>query len=226
MIDYTGGLLGSIAVLLGLFHRHRNKEGVGLTAPLINAGLILLSELIETADRRFVGAPTLNSRMTAVHPAEALYQASDGWIAVAVRGAEAAAGFVRVLGLPGDLLHSLPSWGDRETRLISTVIEKWSVHEALAKLEAAGVWAEPCLRPLESGIFQDPYLFSAGILQSTPDKALGKVTQFGTFIHFSRSVCRGRGGAANKGEHTKAVLKEVGFEDQVIDTFYTRGVVV
>jgi len=65
----------------------------------LNASLFLLSELVQRSDGQFVGAASLNHERTGYHPAEQLYEAADGWLAVAARDAAMARRLLDVLNL-------------------------------------------------------------------------------------------------------------------------------
>ena len=80
---------------------HAPAQGAELGAGLLNAGLFLLSELVQRADGQFEGAPPLNTRQTGYHPAEQLYEATDGWLAIAARDDAMAQRLLDVLGLDG-----------------------------------------------------------------------------------------------------------------------------
>ena len=98
MVDFAAGLIGEVAILQYLYQRARSGAGAALGAGLMNAGLSL-SELIQRSDGGFVGAEPLNHEQTGYHPAEQLYEAADGWLAVAARDAAMARRFLEVLNL-------------------------------------------------------------------------------------------------------------------------------
>ena len=90
LVDIAAGMIGTVAMLAALFHRERTGECVSLESPLCNAGIYTLAELIQRPDGEFAGVPTLSSSLRGFHPAEALYAASDGWVAIVARGDSAA----------------------------------------------------------------------------------------------------------------------------------------
>jgi len=224
-VDYSAGQLGTIAVLLGLLHLQRNGQGIALSVPLLNVGVFLLSELVQLPDGKFAGAPPLNAQMTGIHPAEALYEARDGWIAIAARGADSAKRLVKALGLESELDQPRETWGAHEELLIAAAVRKWSVIEALENLSQAKVWGEPCLHAFENGLFSERYLAESGIIQSNQHESFGRVTEFGTFVHFSRSICSGKGGAPKQGQHTRDILAMLGYDAKSVEELYASGAV-
>ena len=99
MVDFAAGLIGEVGVLQRLYERARCGGGAEVGAGLLNAGLFLISELIQRSDGQFVGAAPLNQEQTGGHPAEQLYEAADGWLAVAARDTPMARRFLGVLDL-------------------------------------------------------------------------------------------------------------------------------
>ena len=95
----AAGLIGEVAVLQRLYQRARSGAGAAVGAGLLNAGLFLLSELVQRSDGQFVGAAPLNHEQTGYHPAEQLYEAADGWLAVAARDAAMARRMLDALNL-------------------------------------------------------------------------------------------------------------------------------
>src|SRR5205085_6513773 len=89
MVDFAAGMLGAVVTLTALVHRARTGEGSSLESPLLNAGVWLLSELIQTPDGEWAGAPDLSADRAGYSATESLYQTRDAWIAIAARGAAA-----------------------------------------------------------------------------------------------------------------------------------------
>ncbi|MET0660599.1 MAG: CoA transferase, partial [Steroidobacteraceae bacterium] len=185
MVDYAGGLLGAVATLRHLYRRQRTGEGAELGAGLMNSAIYLLSELIQRPDGTFVGAPLLNHEQTGYHPAEQMYQAADGWLAIAARGESAARRLVDVLGLSGTVTQPRAQWGVNESRAIAGAVKTRKVAELTSALEQAGVWAEPCRQNVELETLNDPQLTAQGTIYRSVHPQFGEVKQVGPLFRFS-----------------------------------------
>ncbi|GLR65708.1 hypothetical protein GCM10010909_03860 [Acidocella aquatica] len=225
MVDYAGGLLGAIGALAALYHRARTGEGTTVNCALVSAGIYLLSELVQRPDGHFEGAEPLNASRTGYGPAEALYEATDGWIAIAVRGAAAGAALAKVLGLSGALTGEPMQWGAGEANLIADAVRARPADELLGALDAAGVWAEKCLKNNEREILNDPSLHAAGTIRSAFHPQSGEVRELGPMLRFSRSSTGVPGHAPLLGESTREVLVEIGMSETEIDALWAKKAV-
>lgn len=224
MVDYAGGALGTVAVLLGLYHLQHSKQGITLSVPLLNAGHFLMSELLEV-DGSFFGAPSLNRERSGVHPSEAIYMTKDGAIAIAARSVAAAQRLAKGLELENMLSASPAQWGEDEHRKISEAFENMTVKSALAVSKANDVWAVECRFAFEEGLLSDPALVRNGAVQRVDYPQLGKVSHFGCFVHFSRSNVGPVGRAPEKGEHSREILSDLGYDANFIEQLFADGVV-
>src|SRR5690606_20339687 len=77
-LDYAGGALGAIAVLMSLYERRTAGRVSDRWVSLLNAGMFLLSDLQRMADGTMRGAPELDADRLGVHPGERLYRTDDG----------------------------------------------------------------------------------------------------------------------------------------------------
>ncbi len=144
LVDFATGAVGAIGLLVGLYERMKTGRGVAVQTSLLNVGTHMMSELIRAPDGAFIGAPALDPAQTGVHPAESLYQTSDGWIAIAARSADMAGALADLLSLA--LPAKRAAWRAAERERIAARIASWSTAALLSELESAGVWAEACVR--------------------------------------------------------------------------------
>ena len=225
MVDYTGGFLGAIATLAALYHRAHTDEGMTLNSALMSGGVYLLSELVQRPDGSFEGGEPFNTRRTGFHAAESLYQTSDDWIAIAVRGREAAAALSQVLGLDAELAADPLQWNDDAAEAISTAIAGWTTKEAIENLEGAGIWVEQCRRNVELEILNDPALEQAGVVQVSTHPQFGTVRELGAMTRFSRSVAGHKRHAPLRGDATRDLLAELGRSEAEIDALTESNVI-
>jgi crotonobetainyl-CoA:carnitine CoA-transferase CaiB-like acyl-CoA transferase len=225
MVDFAAGLLGSIAVLQHLYQRARTGAGAELGAGLMNAGLYLVSELIQQPTGEFAGAPQLNHTQSGFHPAEQFYEAADGWIAVAARSDAMARSLVAALGLDRTVTTPRATWGDDEAGALAEAIRRHPVGELLTTLEGAGVWAEACCPDGENVYLHDPDLERLGTVYRSSHPQFGDVRQIGPLCRLSDSPARARGHTPIAHEHTEAVLAELGYSADAIKDLRERQVV-
>ena len=207
--DYTAGLLGAIAVLMALYNRARTGRGAELSVPLMNAGLFLGSDLIRHADGTVEGLPELNASQTGRRPAERLYQAADGWIAIAIRDKAAASALARVLDSPALGRRPLLEWGDVEESAIAAAIRTIATKQATAALEAAGIWVEECRPTAAEELLADPRAQQLGTVWEYHHPELGAAIHIGPLLRFSRSALSEPRRPPSLGEHSDEVLCEL-----------------
>ncbi len=225
MVDATGGLLGAIGLLAALIYRRRSGNGVGLTVPLLNAGIFLLSELVQRPDGRFEGADPVNATRTGYRPPEAMYEASDGWLAIVARDDAQRRALVEVLGISGRVAPDAQAWGETEASLIAAVVSGRKVAELAAALEAFGVWAEPCRKDGGAAVIADPAFETRGTVRVSTHPRFGRIRELGSLYTLSRSRVGNARPLHEIGEHTGEVLRELGFDDAAIDALLAEGVV-
>jgi crotonobetainyl-CoA:carnitine CoA-transferase CaiB-like acyl-CoA transferase len=224
LVDYTGGLLGAIAVLQALQVRAQTGAGSELNMPLLNAGVFLLSELVQRPDGAFVGAPSLNREQTGFHPLEQMYQTADGWIAIAVRDPESANALVTALELGASVQGDLHAWGESAARSIAAAIRGRSTRDLLELLKSAGIWTEECARDAAHRTLNDEGLIAAGTVHVSQHAQFGTVREIGQLFRFSRSASGTHGHTAQPGEHTRAVLAELGYAAEAVADLYERKI--
>jgi crotonobetainyl-CoA:carnitine CoA-transferase CaiB-like acyl-CoA transferase len=204
LVDFATGAVGAVGLLVGLWERLKSGRVLAVETNLLNVGTHMLSELVRAPDGTLHGAPCLDRTQAGFNPAESLYQTADGWIAIAARSDSIAAALARVLEI--QLPSGRAAWGEAERAHIASRIAAWPTRGLLDTLEAAGVWAEACVRDAwESGL-------ESAIVRTMNDERYGEVVHcIGPLIQFSRSktVCASRL-TAEPGQDTRAILMEHG----------------
>jgi crotonobetainyl-CoA:carnitine CoA-transferase CaiB-like acyl-CoA transferase len=191
----------------------------------MNAGLYLMSELIEPAQGRFVGAPLVNQSQTGFHPREQFYEAADGWIAVAARDAAMAARLLGVLGLERQVTGAAAAWGDAAAAAIAAAIRKWPKADLLAALARADVWSEECCTDGETLNLGDDELLRLGTVYCSEHRKFGAVRQIGPLVRLSGARRARPREAPLAGQHTDEVLLELGYAASEIEALRAGKVV-
>ncbi|RJG03076.1 CaiB/BaiF CoA-transferase family protein [Noviherbaspirillum sedimenti] len=225
-IDYATGAIGAIAMLFGIREQLCHGNAVEAETSLLEAGLFLMSELIQCADGSFSGGPPLDYDRTGFHCTECLYQTKDGWVAIAARSDDMAARLVNVLHLQGFPENSR-SWGDSERQKIAERIRSRTTHELLQQLEAADVWCEKCNENGWQSLLDDPTARAANLIVETRDPNVGALITVGPLVSFSRSRLDANRpmSVPTGGVDTREILGELGYSSTEIDNLAARKVV-
>jgi crotonobetainyl-CoA:carnitine CoA-transferase CaiB-like acyl-CoA transferase len=224
-VDFAAGMLGAIASLIAQLRKIQTGAGAAINTSLMDAGLFLLSELVQAADGRSLDLPVLNHTQTGFHPAEQLYQARDGWVGIAARGEAMGRELLGVLALDRDIVAPRQAWGAAEADRIAAAIAGWDCAKLLAALRAAGVWAVRCRTDAENAVLSDPVLEGLGVTVASHYPHYGEVRQLGMLFSLSRSKAVVRGETAALGQHNREILAELGYSESEIARFYDSAVV-
>lgn len=224
-VDFAAGMLGAVALTAAIYHKMRAGGAATLRTSLLDTALFLFSELVQSADGSFLPLPTLNAAQTGFHPAEQLYRARDGWIAVAARSEEMARGLLVVLGLENRILLPRDAWGETEAELIAVAIGSQDSQILLTKLATAGVWAAPCREDARERTLRDEKLAELGTVVRSQHATYGEILQIGTLLSFSQSSTCGRGETAALGQQSREILAELGLSDGEIEELRREAVI-
>lgn len=215
IVDYTAGMVGGIALLVGLFERARSGGAVEAEVNLLDTALYLMSELVRLPDGSFDGAPLNGSDRLGTFATMRFYQAEDGWIAVAALGEE----------MEGRLWSSFGLDRERTADELAARIAESSVEDNLATLARAEVWAAPCVNLQRQAMDADPAAASAGLVREFEDPVLGRVVGTGPLVSLDPVDARGPLRAPQIGEDAEALVRELGYGEDEIAELMKRSIV-
>jgi len=221
VVDYGNGALGAVALLHGLLVRAAGGPPLDLDISLLGSSLYMLSELVQRPDGAFAGAPPVNPAQTGFHPAEQMYRASDGWIALSARSQGAADGLGRALGLD---LGDFGAWGDAEADRIADAIAGRTLGELRKALEVVGVFTEACEGDGRV-LLANPEARTLGLVVAGPHELYGEVAAIGPLIRFEQPLGATFQNFPSIGQDTRAILAELGLGDDEIDRLHADRVV-
>lgn len=212
--DLVCALYLALAVTAALHERQRSGVGQFIDVSLLEAGLSLaVWEAPKHAANGEIGG-----RTGTAHQSLAPYQAfetADGTVTIGAVTPRTWRSLCRVLALPD--LDSDPRLADAGLRFrhreelaerIEAATRRFTAADLTRRLLAAGV---PCAQVADtSQAFEDPHVIARGFFWEAPHSRLGTVRQLGSPMRFSRTpTVRGHAGPL-LGEHTTAVLAELG----------------
>jgi crotonobetainyl-CoA:carnitine CoA-transferase CaiB-like acyl-CoA transferase len=205
LVDFAAGAIGAIGVLAAVYERMRTGRAASVETSLLNVGLHMMSELVQTPEGGFVGALSTDSAQCGPHPAESLYRTRDGWLALCVRSSDMAEALGRLLAVV--LAPNFRRWGTRERDVLAGSLATRATAELLKQLGDAGIWAEQCLMDPWRGRPSDGTVF-----RRMHDDTYGEVIHcLGPLVKFSGSLMR----LATRldtppGTDSRAILREAG----------------
>ncbi len=229
--DLVCALYGALAAVSALQARNRTGEGQRIDVSLFEAGVSLS---IWEAGRYFATGEIPQPQGSA-HQANAPYQAvrtEDGWITIGAATERNWNAFCQALDL-----HALLE-DDRYRSTNSRLANRDSLIEAIEArtrqaatahwmevLEAAGV---PCA-PIQNyaQVYSDPHLLAREYFWDAPHPraASERVRQLGSPMRFSGTPARREAAGPLLGEHTEAVLSEVGLGPEEISSLLEDGTI-
>jgi crotonobetainyl-CoA:carnitine CoA-transferase CaiB-like acyl-CoA transferase len=227
VVDYTTALLGATAILAGIWLNDATGQPVEAEVDLARSGIFMLCDVVQLADGSFVGGPALDHEQVGFHPAERLYQAADGWIAVAARSPEMAERMAAALGLAGQL-GPRGTWDDGTARRIAAAIAPRCTNELREELVSHDVWCEPCGPGRWAALADSADAADRELVVTVQDRRYGKVrAHLGALVNFSRSrsLAYPAESLPAPGQHTGEILSSLGFTADEIAEWEAAGVV-
>jgi len=216
VVDFGTAMMSAYGTVLALLHRERTGEGQMVEGALLRTALTYSnSYLIEQSGLASDRVGTGN-RSQLTGPAD-IIRASDGWVMIQVVGQPLFERWARLIGKPEiiddpkfrtDLDRG--NHGEELSAMAAEHARQLTVAEALAAYESAKVPAGPLLSPQQA--LDDPHIQAAGFLQPTEYPGSGSDMPLAvTPVHMSASAGEIKTRPPTLGEHTDAILQELGY---------------
>ncbi|MBW2508559.1 MAG: CoA transferase [Deltaproteobacteria bacterium] len=234
VVDVTGGMFGALGILAALFQRHTSGRGQEVVASLFESTVFLVGQ--HMAQYAVMGEPA--APMPARVSAWAIYQIfdtkDDDQVFVGIVSDKQWQLFCDAFEL--DQLATDPTLktnNDRaaqKERLVTAVQEafrKLTKRELMERLEKTGLPFAPIGKPEE--LLDDPHLnASEGLLEVsvTEGEHSGRKMRLPALPLAMGGVRFGvHQDIARAGEHTREILRELGYRDEEVDDLLARGIV-
>ena len=229
IVDIVSGMFAAQGVLAALVARGRTGEGQVVDIGMFDATAALLTYQAGNYFTTGEAPGRLGNRHPTIAPYET-FATMDGDLALAVGNDALWQTFCRVAALPDLAADSrfetnalrLANYESLKPRLDAVFATKPRAAWAALLLEA-GV---PCgaVRSVDE-VFQDPQTAAREMVLTVPHATLGSVRVTGVPVKLSGTPGGVRSGPPTLGQHTAAVLTELGYDAAAIDALYTSGAV-
>jgi crotonobetainyl-CoA:carnitine CoA-transferase CaiB-like acyl-CoA transferase len=227
--DLVAGLLAAQGVALALFARERTGRGQDVDISMLDGVLSLLSYHASIYLTTGATSSRVGNRHATIAPYET-FSARDGELFLAVGNDEQFGRFCQVTGLqeliddgrfatnPQRVTHA-----DLLRARIAPILRQRRRDQWLETLAAAGV---PCgaVRDVAEAL-SDPQVLARRMIEAVDHVALGTINVLGVPIKMSETPGAVRSAPPVLGQHTRAVLAELGLDAEAIDDLARRQVI-
>lgn len=227
--DLSAGIFCAMGILVALLEREESGEGQWVQVSLLGAQIAML----DFQAARWLLAKEVPGQAGNNHPTivpTGVFRTKDGYINIASSGEEIYRRLCGALGaehLADDPDYSSAAARSKNRDKLNAAIEDITKTKSSADwidlLNRAGVPSGPIYRIDE--VFADPQVRHLGIAQPVHHPKHGRMELVGQAVTLSRTPSRLRSPTPERGEHTDAVLRELGYDDAAIAGFRQRGVI-
>lgn len=229
-VDFGTALHCAFGVMLALRERESTGKGQCVSGSLFGTALTMSNAL--TIDHALNGVERhpIGNRSFSSAPTD-LFRTRDGWIVTQIVGAPIFRRWAALVGHPGLVddprFASDIARGDNGAEL-SEIMQQWCItrtnDEAVDELAAARVPAAPVVRPAEA--LSHPQVAAMGLVEEveypgTPCAA----PVIRAPISLSASPKAAVQPAPRAGEHSDAILREIGYDDAAIAAFRSQRII-
>lgn len=229
-VDFGTASLSAFGTLAALMERQKSGKGQVVEGSLLSTALAYFNFHLIEQELRKTNRVAIGNRSPYAGPAD-IVRTKDGWILVQVIGMPLFKRWARLMG--EDHWLTDPRFKDDLSRgdhgeILSERTQRWAetrtTEEALAELEAARIPAGPVYSPQQA--LEDRHIQEMGYLKPLPFPGLpGPAPVMETPLRFSRTPASLRERAPLLGEHTEAILGELGYTTEEIECFRSEGVI-
>jgi crotonobetainyl-CoA:carnitine CoA-transferase CaiB-like acyl-CoA transferase len=229
-VDFGTAMMAAFGTLAALMERQKSGQGQVVEASLFTTGItfnnsILVEQAVLNKNRVAQG-----NRSFHYAPSDA-FRCKDGWLVTMVVGNPIYERWARLMGEPQwltDPRFKTDAGRGDHGQIISERMQRWcaerSLAQALDELEKARVPAGPVLAPAQ--VLTDPHVHARQLFKMIEYPGVPKPAPVAdTPVRLSRTPGGVRRRAPTLGEHTDAILKDLGFnEDEIAALRKARAV--
>jgi len=226
--DLSAGLYLSVGILAALHERHRTGVGRWVTTSLLES-MIAMMDLQAV---RYTVEGTVPVQEGNHHPTlvpMGCFASSDGYVNIAGPAGRLLHRFCEVIGMPelpqDPRFRSVGGRSRNRAALNAIVAERLRTRttaEWVEALNAAGVPCGPVYRVDQ--VFADPQVEHLGMAAEIEHPALGKTRVLRNAVNISGSDPTVRSPSPAPGQHSEAILREIGLSTDEIEQLEKAGV--
>jgi crotonobetainyl-CoA:carnitine CoA-transferase CaiB-like acyl-CoA transferase len=226
--DFGGALNSAPLVLAALIERERSGRGQFVEIPLLGAPMLWLSDCY-VQDGSVVQTFELDRDQRGHAPTNALYRTRDGWLALACYAEREWAAAHAALGVEPEESYSVArcrAFQRRDdSRPLALALSELDTSDGLARLRASGV---PCAEPqfMLAEMVLDSDLHRLGPITQYTHPLRGEVFEVGRPLRMSDWPDDLTSPGPEPGQHTRALLAELGYTEDEIERLLEEGVAV
>jgi formyl-CoA transferase len=204
-------------VLAALVEREQSAVGQYLEVPQTGAGLFAMSDVHGFEKSKSETFP-LDRDQRGHAPTNGLYRTADGWIVIACYSDREWDGVRRALGITAEWPDFATARNQRidqsgVTGLIEAAVGRLSTSSVLRRLHAENV---PCAPPApfaSAEVTTEPSMVSRGVIVTENHYDAGEVSEVGHTVRFGNANTWNLRPAPVTGQHSVAILREIGRSD-------------
>ena len=227
--DLTAGLYCAIGILVALLERETSGRGQWVTTSLLQAQIAMLDfQAARWLKDGEVAGQAGNDHPTGIPTG--VFKTADGHMTIGASGGALYERLCHALGGP-ELLTN-PDYADDQARsdnraALNAEIEAYTIQRGTADwvetLNQAGVPCGPINNIAQA--FADPQVRHLGMAAPVDHPALGKFDVVGQGVSLDRTPFHIHSSPPDQGEHTDAILGELGYDAEAIAAFREDGVI-
>jgi crotonobetainyl-CoA:carnitine CoA-transferase CaiB-like acyl-CoA transferase len=227
--DLTAGIFCAMGILVALLEREESGEGQWVQSSLLAAQIAML----DFQAARWLIAKEVPGQAGNNHPTSiptGVFKTKDGHINIAAAGNEIYQRLCKALGAPQ--LSDDPDYAndkarsknrDRLNAAIEEITKTRTSAEWIERINEAGVPCGPIYKM--DDVFADPQVRHIGIAQPVEHPSLGRIELVGQAVTLSRTPSKLKTATPERGEHTEAVLRELGYHAAAIAALRAKQVI-
>jgi len=229
-VDYSTALSLAVGTSMALLHRERTGEGQEVEAALLPSAMMISNALLIEEALLHVDRGRIGNKGMSIGPCD-LFQLEDGWMLVQVTGQGMFKRWCRMV--EREEWFTDPRFADDALRaangdVLNGRMQEWcagkTLDVAIEALDAARIPAAPLLSP--RGVIEDPHVRAMGYLKPVDYPGLPEPAPvIETPFRMSATPGTIRTRPPLLGEHTDAVLGELGYDASRIAVLRERKVI-
>jgi crotonobetainyl-CoA:carnitine CoA-transferase CaiB-like acyl-CoA transferase len=227
--DLTAGIFAAMGILIALLEREQSGEGQWVKSSLLGAQISMLDfQAAHWTIAKEVPGQAGNNHPTSIPTG--VFATADGYINIAAAGDDIYRRLCKALGADHLVADPLYATGrarsdnrDSLNEAIEAITRGKTSAEWIDALNQASVSSGPIYKMNE--VFEDAQVKHLAMTRTVPHPVLGDVEVVGQPIELSRTPWSIRRATPEPGEHTDAVLAELGYSAEEIAALHAGKVV-